>query len=146
MKTNRIIKWLGWLNRILGLPQKLYKLTMSVYIVFCGASGLRFKITSLIKKGLKMITTITKRAVSGRLLTHVVGATFRLRDIAPAIFRRLKPAATILLILWCVAPGSSASAKEVGGGEDLYVGRNTTTRSEEHTSELQSQFHLVCRL
>src|SRR5438309_9345776 len=24
--------------------------------------------------------------------------------------------------------------------------RNPTTRSEEHTSELQSQFHLVCRL
>src|SRR5438309_9042482 len=25
-------------------------------------------------------------------------------------------------------------------------GRTTTRRSEEHTSELQSQFHLVCRL
>src|SRR5689334_25130647 len=28
-----------------------------------------------------------------------------------------------------------------------YLGdRETSTRSEEHTSELQSQFHLVCRL
>src|SRR5689334_24177411 len=26
------------------------------------------------------------------------------------------------------------------------VGRTTSVRSEEHTSELQSQFHLVCRL
>src|SRR5438309_5285070 len=34
-----------------------------------------------------------------------------------------------------------------GGGEHYpYKGPNAQTRSEEHTSELQSQFHLVCRL
>ncbi|PJC48705.1 MAG: hypothetical protein CO035_02055, partial [Candidatus Omnitrophica bacterium CG_4_9_14_0_2_um_filter_42_8] len=31
----------------------------------------------------------------------MVAATFRLRDVILAIFRRLKPAATILLALWC---------------------------------------------
>src|SRR5438309_3460017 len=35
-----------------------------------------------------------------------------------------------------------------GGGRDnhAYVVKATGRRSEEHTSELQSQFHLVCRL
>src|SRR5689334_24129228 len=32
------------------------------------------------------------------------------------------------------------------GGRDLLAGRRHRRRSEEHTSELQSQFHLVCRL
>src|SRR5438309_6807977 len=31
-------------------------------------------------------------------------------------------------------------------GISNYRGAGTQTRSEEHTSELQSQFHLVCRL
>src|SRR5438309_7855401 len=30
--------------------------------------------------------------------------------------------------------------------ETLVITRKTSERSEEHTSELQSQFHLVCRL
>src|SRR5689334_24690021 len=32
------------------------------------------------------------------------------------------------------------------GGEQTHSGDRTGSRSEEHTSELQSQFHLVCRL
>src|SRR5438309_6984455 len=32
------------------------------------------------------------------------------------------------------------------GGNDIWVARRAKCRSEEHTSELQSQFHLVCRL
>src|SRR6267143_3521816 len=38
-------------------------------------------------------------------------------------------------------------ARRVGGdGFQLLLGAHDARRSEEHTSELQSQFHLVCRL
>src|SRR5205809_5304002 len=37
--------------------------------------------------------------------------------------------------------------REIEGGVDLTLGDGrTTARSEEHTSELQSRLHLVCRL
>src|SRR5437870_11467175 len=32
------------------------------------------------------------------------------------------------------------------GGKDVHTGRTVDVRSEEHTSELQSRGHLVCRL
>src|SRR5438309_8137836 len=35
---------------------------------------------------------------------------------------------------------------EYGAGNQVPVGQGQGPRSEEHTSELQSQFHLVCRL
>src|SRR5438309_3080016 len=35
---------------------------------------------------------------------------------------------------------------DIGWLEDLTAGKLMQRRSEEHTSELQSQFHLVCRL
>src|SRR5689334_24563812 len=38
-----------------------------------------------------------------------------------------------------------AGLEDVTGGSILIDGKNVV-RSEEHTSELQSQFHLVCRL
>src|SRR5689334_23578099 len=49
---------------------------------------------------------------------------------------------------------SSRSARAVGSSERSHHGRapqaapagDAVTRSEEHTFELQSQFHLVCRL
>src|SRR5689334_24808310 len=40
-------------------------------------------------------------------------------------------------------PGRARPVAQHGGGVD---GRVRPHRSEEHTSELQSQFHLVCRL
>src|SRR5438309_2581173 len=48
--------------------------------------------------------------------------------------RRLKIFSAIQVSVSSVSPGDA----HLDGGEDL--------RSEEHTSELQSQFHLVCRL
>src|SRR5438309_8117401 len=54
---------------------------------------------------------------------------------------------------WCVTPVtrcrvSSLRAAAVGDRSDAAAGPWTPgpARSEEHTSELQSQFHLVCRL
>src|SRR5689334_25215669 len=50
------------------------------------------------------------------------------------------------------AVASSIAAPAVGGGarapaaERRQSGSRRSRRSEEHTSELQSQFHLVCRL
>src|ERR1035438_7654502 len=38
------------------------------------------------------------------------------------------------------------SWRQVRGGEDGGIGRTALSRSEEHTSELQSLRHLVCRL
>src|SRR6266481_7513659 len=43
-----------------------------------------------------------------------------------------------------VQPGQSLNAIRSGGFASL--GGVAAARSEEHTSELQSQFHLVCRL
>src|SRR5689334_23951338 len=37
-------------------------------------------------------------------------------------------------------------AATVEGGDVMPIGNGVVLRSEEHTSELQSQFHLVCRL
>src|SRR6516164_3460028 len=37
-------------------------------------------------------------------------------------------------------------ARSLEAGASGYVLKDTSSRSEEHTSELQSQFHLVCRL
>src|SRR5438309_4622892 len=41
---------------------------------------------------------------------------------------------------------SGAFQRASGGGTDAFVLKLDPNRSEEHTSELQSQFHLVCRL
>src|SRR2546430_3081662 len=56
-----------------------------------------------------------------------------------------KPSSVITAILPCrfTAP---ASAKFFSATTKLIIGKNTSTRSEEHTSELQSQSNIVCRL
>src|SRR2546429_7354338 len=56
----------------------------------------------------------------------------------------LFPYTTLFRSAWrqvSVAPGSRAS---VAGNRELH--RGSHSRSEEHTSELQSRLHLVCRL
>src|SRR6266481_10124381 len=52
-----------------------------------------------------------------------------------------------LPISWS-APGEAAWPAPSVGGRRCWTARASlpTERSEEHTSELQSQFHLVCRL
>src|SRR5438309_3265603 len=40
----------------------------------------------------------------------------------------------------------SAGVRLMGAGSQLVSATSARPRSEEHTSELQSQFHLVCRL
>src|SRR5687768_17654257 len=44
------------------------------------------------------------------------------------------------------ARGSSAGRLAAGGPLEVLVGAHRQVRSEEHTSELQSRLHLVCRL
>src|SRR5689334_24489222 len=44
------------------------------------------------------------------------------------------------------AAGPGRAASEASRFPARHIGRVTRRRSEEHTSELQSQFHLVCRL
>src|SRR3989338_5405981 len=67
--------------------------------------------------------------------------------------------ATVLLIAFAVSLGAvlltyMTSLGECGGvsieiptvDDEPQICYNSNTRSEEHTSELQSQFHIVCRL
>src|SRR5689334_24827762 len=61
--------------------------------------------------------------------------TLSLHDALP-IFARRRPAQPDAFALMPAARGQKRSFCALGQGE----------RSEEHTSELQSQFHLVCRL
>src|SRR5689334_23586969 len=67
---------------------------------------------------------------------------------------RSSPRATRVSGLMNAWPESTGALTAVGGaypaprgwGERAHQGRRGRGRSEEHTSELQSQFHLVCRL
>src|SRR2546422_5927113 len=43
-------------------------------------------------------------------------------------------------------PGHAGPGGGHSGGVELHAGRRGEFRSEEHTSELQSRLHLVCRL
>src|SRR5689334_23988532 len=51
---------------------------------------------------------------------------------------------------WLSAPPTSGPAARAAAPEAVHAAarriRSASPRSEEHTSELQSQFHLVCRL
>src|SRR3989338_6784755 len=49
------------------------------------------------------------------------------------------------IFIWCWTSTPPLSCNEVGG-QGWRTAFSTYKRSEEHTSELQSQFHLVCRL
>src|SRR2546427_7219866 len=61
------------------------------------------------------------------------------------------PACTTAAISWARSP-AKCSGRDACGARSRYCRRmsigssSTTTRSEEHTSELQSQSNLVCRL
>src|SRR6266568_9699257 len=59
--------------------------------------------------------------------------TLSLHDALPISF------ASFVARTWCAPKPRASSAL-------LALDVNAVTRSEEHTSELQSQFHLVCRL
>src|SRR5689334_24487468 len=61
----------------------------------------------------------------------------------------LFPYTTLFRSLWVggeTQPGELVDASDYVGAIGSAPSPATTTRSEEHTSELQSQFHLVCRL
>src|SRR3712207_7828548 len=47
---------------------------------------------------------------------------------------------------WGTTGGGSSMASTSDGAANLLVTQNTGSRSEEHTSELQSRQYLVCRL
>src|SRR5689334_23543835 len=65
---------------------------------------------------------------------------------AVQLTRKLRPAVVVMDIAMPLLNGLEAARqirKEVPGTRVLFLSAH---RSEEHTSELQSQFHLVCRL
>src|SRR5256885_12798790 len=59
------------------------------------------------------------------------------------------PETPLLSTGWCLLPGSSRETIETRFGQELSHqerGHHVPSRSEEHTSELQSPCNLVCRL
>src|SRR2546422_8250850 len=93
------------------------------------------------------------RRISGKLTGSTMWLTLALgcnpeqavRPRSPAFEANTMPAPT--LVLHVVAPQATDPAIDQGL-DDHYVWIDTTarSRSEEHTSELQSRLHLVCRL
>src|SRR5690554_6999642 len=58
----------------------------------------------------------------------------------------LFPYTTLFRSHYCVSAYWASSAIDLAFFSDTYWNSHATTRSEEHTSELQSRPHLVCRL
>src|SRR2546429_7377377 len=56
------------------------------------------------------------------------------------LFRSLRSACL------CDQPAAAGDADRYHGGQAIAAGAGRDNRSEEHTSELQSRLHLVCRL
>src|SRR5258708_13750397 len=52
----------------------------------------------------------------------------------------------VAVVVELAAPEAVDLGHEAPGTVDRFTGRRTRARSEEHTSELQSPDHLVCRL
>src|SRR5438309_5960425 len=67
--------------------------------------------------------------------------TLSLHDALPILWLATKPAPWVSQFTWYCGVVRSTVIAGV-----LVVVNTMTARSEEHTSELQSQFHLVCRL
>src|SRR2546422_5868565 len=61
-------------------------------------------------------------------------------------FTTASPRAQIVLSVFSLTSLSSPSGVELGAERDVRENTLRTIRSEEHTSELQSRLHLVCRL
>src|SRR5689334_24802404 len=78
--------------------------------------------------------------------------TLSLHDALPILEKYLAAAKTIVTKAVPSVPGVPAEQVVAGRdftgniGEITRTNRSPMARSEEHTSELQSQFHLVCRL
>src|SRR2546427_6695169 len=71
--------------------------------------------------------------------------TLSLHDALP--ISNTNTAAAMALVTWaCLDLARSGKVTAVGAATGLVVGLVGITRSEEHTSELQSQSNLVCRL
>src|SRR5439155_9009183 len=97
------------------------------------------------------------RARAGGLLDPVTGLynrqglARRARELGSQAFREHGPLACIVLALDLEPPGGvnlgrSVQAMKAAARLSDVIGRLGATRSEEHTSELQSRGHLVCRL
>src|SRR5205809_3521996 len=63
------------------------------------------------------------------------------RFVPPELFQRPKHGFNVPLPVWFAHEATSGWADELADSESL-----RECRSEEHTSELQSRLHLVCRL
>src|SRR5256884_9881214 len=68
--------------------------------------------------------------------------TLSLHDALPIFFT--VPMATLIGVL--LGLGRMSADSEIIALTSLGIGRRRILRSEEHTSELQSRLHLVCRL
>src|SRR5689334_24851114 len=78
--------------------------------------------------------------------------TLSLHDALPISARLSSPATRCARKSWryrhlnCASPAAKACCASWWWVAARLRGRKRSSRSEEHTSELQSQFHLVCRL
>src|SRR5690348_18019817 len=72
----------------------------------------------------------------------------RLRDTVRAAMSKHGWDEPVWLETTAEEPGAAQAAQAVRNGVDLVIARRAhpSRRSEEHTSELQSPVHLVCRL
>src|SRR5437868_12261100 len=99
-------------------------------------------------EGIKFLTAVGQKCDDKRqeliLLSDVLGLSM----MVVALNHKTAPGATEATVL---GPFFAHGAKEYGYGADLregatMKGEDVWVRSEEHTSELQSRFELVCRL
>src|SRR5687768_17643996 len=87
---------------------------------------------------------MTQRAPTSFLFPYTTLFRSVQAELAPLAF------ADSLVLVHALLPGSpaidAASVSAPGAGADACEELDARSRSEEHTSELQSRLHLVCRL
>src|SRR5688572_26898589 len=141
---------MGWLMRVLGLHRTLWVLPG---FIFLGAAGVALGgalVAALLLKGADGTLRHSLHRTGTELLFVPLpdGLRSRAKPIIDVIGQRGGQAVASLLILAEVSQnrGNSVLAAAAAALCILWVAWASELRSEEHTSELQSQSNLVCRL
>src|SRR5699024_2039911 len=97
----------------------------------------------------RITATVKTRGVTGvemEALTAVSSAALTVYDMIKAVISTPRSRACGCWRRPAASPGIGASMTSAETAQDLRARNAGRTRSEEHTSELQSRFDLVCRL